>query len=114
MSGTPDVSSGAMSAMSEASWSVSAIFVYEENICVTPTTSMMPRSLTPRRRSSARWKRVPNVERVVSDTAKASASLWRRVSRRSVNARLTAPQRSARYAGSRATTRSGAGTSPPA
>ena len=85
-----------MSAMSDDSCRVSAIFVYEENICVTPTTSMTPRSPTPRRRISPRWKAVPNAERVVSETANASASLWRRLNRRSVKARFTAAQTSAR------------------
>ncbi len=75
---------------------MSAILVYEENIWVTPTTSMTPPSLTPRRRISARWNAVPKAERVVSDTAKASDVLSRRLRWLSVNARLTAAHRSPR------------------
>src|SRR6185369_7930679 len=89
-------STGAMWPMSGSSCSVSAIFVYEENIWVTPTTSMMPPSPTPSRRISPRWNAVPNAERVVSDTANASEVLRRRLSWLSVNARLAAAHRSPR------------------
>ena len=51
-----------MSPMSGSSCSVSAIFVYDENICVTPTISITPRSVTPSRRISPRWKAVPNAD----------------------------------------------------
>jgi hypothetical protein len=89
-------STGAMSPMSDSSCSVSAIFVYDENIWVTPTTSMTPRSVTPSRRISDRWNGVPNAERDVSETAKASASFSRRLSRRSVKVCRTVTHRSAR------------------
>ena len=87
-------SSGAMWPMSGSSCSVSAIFVYEENIWVTPTTSMTPPSPTPSRRISPRCSAVPKAERVVSDTAKASDVFSRRLRWLSVNARLTAAHRS--------------------
>jgi len=56
---------------------------------------MTPRWLTPSRRISPRWNPVPNVDRDVSETAKASASFSRRVSQLSEKARRVAPHTSA-------------------